>query len=697
VSSSVNITGSLFPLLGISATSSTPTSSGEIVAPTLDLAEGTVLRGIANGRSPQGATIIRTEVGDLFVQTDIFIKRGIEVAVQVERRADDAFTRLVSIDGKSVPKYLEQLAAQSANADDSVLTSNLGAAARPSAPASSAILPGDIVPARVEAVLLTKPAPLPPAPVNMPAAPAAAAPATAPASAALTTPASAAPTPPAPPLALPLQEAMGPAVIGSRLQLDILGVTFPSAASGAASPATLPPLPQPSTGTATPQPSSPSPVPTATASSPGMVSAPTGVALPTTGATSAPPVPPAPSPLMQGLAAYQQRMGPQTPLPASSPTTGAPPMPTATPPSASPQPLTTAAPPIPTATTPSASPPLASEAAPRAPLPVPNDPADSALLPSVVAAKTRSFLAPPSPTPASPPTEAIMRPAAPPTPVFSAMVIGQTGPDELILQTPVGTLKLLNTPALPPGTQLQARLTQVLAPDITDDITASAPASAACRTFPAMEALAALASQWPPQTGGAAIPAANRQALSDILFLLSALKGGDVKRWLGDARVKEIESKAGDLLARLGAEFTALRGASVEAREPQGWNALTFPFLAGQHVEPVRLYYKRQSREGKRNQAGGEHFLVDFVLSSFGRFQLDGLVKRAATLQFDLVVRSEQALEPAMEQEIRRIYHQAAETGGFQGNLTFRHGTKACVPPPVGGDAPAGAPHSIVV
>jgi hypothetical protein len=705
VSSSANITGGVLQILGIGATTPSTSSSPEALIQMLDVSDGTVLRGTANGRNPQGATLIQTEAGELSVKTDIFIKRGVEVAIQVERRQNETLGRLISIDGKSVPKYMEQLAAQAAaTADDSVQTSQLGTATKAGAlPSASIVMPEEVIPARVEAVLLSKPAPIavPPATTPVPATPAATASAPAASiSTAAPTPAAAMPLPMSP----ALETAFAQASNGSRVLLDVVGVTFPSSSATTSLTA---PLPAPASAANVANPTllnaSPPTAPQAISAPPLPPASAQPELLPATG-TPVAASPTSPAPMQAGFSAYQRvALTGATPAPvATSSATvmatpaaailSAPPLQAASPPSVLPTPSLSVTPPQPST-------PGQTET-----LPITNTPTAAPL-----SSKPMSILgetAKPAPyMPGAPSLPAGSLPVSASQgsaqPVFSAMVIGSTGPQEIILQTPIGSLKMMNTSPLPQGTQLQVRVTQILPPPIASDagtLPLSRPLQGFSQALEGMEEFAALTAHQPRLPGAGQIPMPGKQLMSDALFLLAALKGGDLKRWIGDAQHNDLEIKGSDLLKRLGNDFATLRSGFIEAREPQGWNLLTLP-LHTSFIEPVRMFYKRHRKDSQTLQNGdSEHFLVDMVLSRFGRFQLDGMVKKEGALQFDLVIRSEQALATAIEQDIRQIYKDAAEISGFQGTIAFRHGAKACVALPIQtAEVGSMTDHSIVV
>ncbi len=681
MNSSGNITGTpLLQIQGITGTHAATASSSEALVQALQVTDGTVVRGTASGRSPQGATLIQTSVGELSIQTDIFIRRGTEVAIQLERRQNDMFGRLISIDGKSVPKYLEQLAQQQPSGDDQVQTSQLSTASKAGATPSAAMyLPEEIIPARAEAVLLSKPAPMPLStePSAMPAA--SLAPGNA--SAAMAEAEWPLPLPPA------LQSSFSQASSGARVALDILGVTFPSstvAPSSPPSPAapTSAPLP-PSTSTlATPAVSTTAPAiaadtaPPPSKMAPSASASPTPASLPTSHQTS-------------GLAAYQRAS--YASLSATSPLTS----PTIAGTVSTPAVL--AAPPT-TQNTVATTSDLIAPSPGQMAIPAQASPSSATLTPfnsSSVTPHASLINGSQSPFPVT------AHPPSPTGPVFSAMVLGQTGPQELILQTPLGSLKLMNMTPLPSGTQLQMRVTQILPPSLPETGEALLRLTQGFYVpLEGVEALAALTSNLvrQPHQGGL-VPAPGKHLMSDALFLLAALKGGDLKRWIGEAKQNDSEIISHDLLKRLNVDFSTLRSSTVEAREPQGWNLVTLPFHTGGQVEPIRLFFKRQRKEPARlNPGDSEHFLVDLVLAQCGRFQLDGMVKKDRNLHFDLMVRTEQPLLPNVEQDIRQIYQNAAEVTGFQGTIGFRSGSKACLQPPVASPDAAGAgEHSIVV
>lgn len=688
MSNPISLPGSLVPIQTVNATVNIAANSAESLIQALNVADGAVLRGVVNGRTSQGATVIQTEAGDVAIQTGVFLKRGVEVTIQIERKQNETFGRLVTIEGKSVPRYLDQAATSNPPANDTISTSPLGGATKASATASNAVTsPEQVIPARVEAVLLNKPLasaePLPTPTTTATASGTSAAPASA-------TPVTDVPElPPPPPLPAALQQALNQSVSGSRLVLDVLGVTFPNATSTA---------PAPANEAATTTPASTNLASTNLASGASAFA-------PSANASASP----------AGIAAYQRAAltNPASVAPAlPAPVTSVPAQPALTPTlptspslpvlaSALPPTEVSVTPPIVSQTPAPITPPLNAPSLTTPTLTAPNLAADASptAAPPVnagtAAAPTSAPSATPAPLPA--PTQAGL-PLPATQPVFSATIIGDSGPQELILQTPIGTLKLLNTAPLPQGTQLQVRINTILpAPteSETDSTLLAATGALERGSLAAIDEYAAQSLQLPRLAGGGFVPSFDKNTLSDVLFLLAALKGGDLKRWIGDARHKDLERKEGDFLGRLLGDFTSLRAAGVESRDPQGWNSYLLPFQG--LTEPVRFFHKGGREQNDTPEGDSEHFLVDAHFSRFGHVQLDGLIKKMKPLHFDLFIRSEQSFTPEMERDIRAIYQEASEISGYQGNIAFRFGPKACVSSPLETASEHSQENSIVV
>mgnify|MGYP001810620475 FL=1 len=174
------------------------------------------------------------------------------------------------------------------------------------------------------------------------------------------------------------------------------------------------------------------------------------------------------------------------------------------------------------------------------------------------------------------------------------------------------------------------------------------------------------------------IPAAGPRLAAAMVAFTVAMKSGDGKGVIGEAPGKALE-KAGrrDLAERLKADLSDL---AQDCGRPVGggdWRMHTMPFSYGGQVDPVRLFVRGPAAEEERRRAGGtgndQRFILDFNLSSLGRLQLDGLVRREDKL-FDLIIRTGEPLPQQMRMDIMAIFAQAAELVGTKGTVAFQAG-----------------------
>lgn len=174
------------------------------------------------------------------------------------------------------------------------------------------------------------------------------------------------------------------------------------------------------------------------------------------------------------------------------------------------------------------------------------------------------------------------------------------------------------------------------------------------------------------------IPQAGPRLAAAMVAFTGAMRTGDSRGIIGDSTTKALD-KAGrrDLAERLKADLSAL---SEEAGRPVGggdWRLHTMPFAHGGQVDPIHLFVRGTSGDDGRNQAGSangdQRFILDFNLTSLGRLQLDGLVRREDKL-FDLIIRTGEPLPQQMRMDIMHIFTQASELVGTKGSVAFQAG-----------------------
>lgn len=287
---------------------------------------------------------------------------------------------------------------------------------------------------------------------------------------------------------------------------------------------------------------------------------------------------------------------------------------------------------------------------------------------------------PPAPAPGDLPSD-----LSPDTPILRGTVAGSTVQGQPILATRQGMLAL-NVPAsLPQGTKVTAALanpaevTQAAAPLPTDGL---APVSE--RDWPAMRQLMAVLAAADPAMARsmlATMPQPNRKLTAALTFLLSAMRGGDARGWLGEDASSTLEkSGRDDVLARLEKDFESLKRDAAEPL-PGDWRPYTLPMMDANGPKPIRLHIHplagdEEGGEGKEKAKPGSRFLIDVEMSRLGPMQLDGLVRPN---HFDLILRSHVALPPDLRVELIQVFADSVRAVGYTGGLSFQSGAKSWV------------------
>ncbi len=255
---------------------------------------------------------------------------------------------------------------------------------------------------------------------------------------------------------------------------------------------------------------------------------------------------------------------------------------------------------------------------------------------------------------------------------------------QTVIQTHAGPIALATANQLPPGTRVALEVIEMPKPMATAEQAAMTrrlgEGILQSHQWPALDDAAETLSELHPtmiqQLTTAVLPRVDHALGANLLFFLFALRGGDVRQWLGDGPARALERLKPGLLGRLRDDFS---GISKLAEEPPKGEArvIPFPFANGAEIEQARLLVRRQAEEDEddENQGGrpgpGTRFVVDVTLSRFGRLQFDGFVQDG-TKRFDLIVRSERKLEAQVQNGIREIFQGAGEISGAKGGLAFQ-------------------------
>lgn len=260
----------------------------------------------------------------------------------------------------------------------------------------------------------------------------------------------------------------------------------------------------------------------------------------------------------------------------------------------------------------------------------------------------------------------------------------------LTLHSPLGILRLLSPAPLPPGTQIQFEIEYFQPPSTPLSAHAGArsagesPALRELLELPLPTAAPHASLEIPALYQPHALPRPGKEFATELVFLMSALKGGDMRKWLGEDTLRRLQEHNHELLKQIGTEFSAMRRTLGDEAEPARWTLYQLPVAVNAGlVEPMRFFHREQgdheSEPKEQKHEGGQHFIVDIQFTRLGRLQLDGFVKKqpGARQRFDLVIRSEHTLEGDLKQGIRQIFQDAGAVTGFEGALSFLEGREA--------------------
>jgi hypothetical protein len=267
-----------------------------------------------------------------------------------------------------------------------------------------------------------------------------------------------------------------------------------------------------------------------------------------------------------------------------------------------------------------------------------------------------------------------------------AQVIGHEQDGSAIIQAGGTTIKLLTAQPLPTGTQLAVSLNvasaaQLQAPTALPlDDAMSDTVNLLSRWSTLDDALSSLTQQQPAvaaQFLTQHLPQPDGKLTAGLLFLIAALRQGDVKQFMGDKAWQALDSIEPELLKKLSGEISQMQTTLRDAA-PGQWTTLTLPVHVERQIEPLRMYFKREENDASSKgagRAGGQRFILEVTLSHLGDMQFDGFVKvQESPKQFDMMVRSARHLPIDISASIRQKYEAALGATGMKGYIGFQVG-----------------------
>ncbi len=197
----------------------------------------------------------------------------------------------------------------------------------------------------------------------------------------------------------------------------------------------------------------------------------------------------------------------------------------------------------------------------------------------------------------------------------------------------------------------------------------------ASRKWPALEQVIQVLHEATPTTAqqlvNSFIPRPDAGLTSGLVFFLTALRGGDIRSLIGEAPMRLIESRRPNLAGRVSEDFSALARIADEPGSSD-WRVALIPINTGAQIEQIRMLMRQHgSDEEEATDTADSRFVIDVELSTFGRLQLDGLVRNNGK-SLDLIIRSEAPLSGTMHDDIRTIFLDAADLTGLTGSVNFQ-------------------------
>lgn len=265
-----------------------------------------------------------------------------------------------------------------------------------------------------------------------------------------------------------------------------------------------------------------------------------------------------------------------------------------------------------------------------------------------------------------------------PTSVMNGLVTGRQGVTHTVVQTPAGAVSLPTSTPFPPGTELKFEVVR-LAPATADTSALAARGQGhvltGSQTWPSLdEALSTLSEVAPgahAQVMQNAMPRLDAQLTTNIIFFLAALRGGDIRTWMGDGPIRVLDRIRPDLSGRLRDDMVQMTRVNDDPASGE-WRMLVMPFMNDGDIERIRMLMRDdENTDDDEKDKGGSRFVIDLNLSRLGHMQLDGLVGNQGK-RLDLVVRSDTPLPSVMKTDIRELYAHAIEVTGLDGSVGFQ-------------------------
>ena len=168
----------------------------------------------------------------------------------------------------------------------------------------------------------------------------------------------------------------------------------------------------------------------------------------------------------------------------------------------------------------------------------------------------------------------------------------------------------------------------------------------------------------------ARLPADNEHMLLNMRAFVKAATNGDIKEWLGNDLIEQLENsgpKAQQVLSEL---QSALQSGNKQTTPI--WRVIEIPYYVENRIDSIRLAIKQypedEDNDSEMRKKIGTRFVVDTNFTRLGAFQFDGF-SIAKERRFDLIIRTENNVGDDLCAEIMRLFKTSLNEVGYVGNL----------------------------
>lgn len=169
----------------------------------------------------------------------------------------------------------------------------------------------------------------------------------------------------------------------------------------------------------------------------------------------------------------------------------------------------------------------------------------------------------------------------------------------------------------------------------------------------------------------AKLPTDNEKMLANMVSFTKAAVKGDIKQWLGQEIIQQLENQGETGKVVLNNLQSALQESS---RQTPTWRIIEIPYYYENHMEKIKLAVKQypddENQEEDPHQKFGTRFVVDTNFTQLGAFQFDGF-SFVKDRRFDLIIRTERYIEKDLCANIVRLFKTTLNDVQYTGNINI--------------------------